>query len=156
MIVSDSTALITLINIDEFELLSFFTQKVFIPKEVYEEVALLDEARVFLDVQIERKFIEVSMYNNQLLYDELNILLDSGESASIILALEKKMPLLIDEKKGRNVAQDMGIDIIGLIGVIRFLYKKEKISKKRTKEIMQKLSTSSFRVSKKLVDMVFE
>jgi len=86
----------------------------------------------------------------------LNILLDSGESASIILALEKKMPLLIDEKKGRNVAQDMGIDIIGLIGVIRFLYKKEKISKKRTKEIMQKLSTSSFRVSKKLVDMVFE
>lgn len=156
MIVSDSTALITLINIDEFELLSFFTQKVFIPKEVYEEVALLDEARVFLDVQIERKFIEVSMYNNQLLYDELNILLDSGESASIILALEKKMPLLIDEKKGRNVAQDMGIDIIGLMGVIRFLYKKEKISKKRTKEIMQKLSTSSFRVSKKLVDMVFE
>lgn len=156
MIVSDSTALITLINIDEFELLSFFTQKVFIAKEVYEEVALLDEARVFLDVQIERKFIEVSMYNNQLLYDELNILLDSGESASIILALEKKMPLLIDEKKGRNVAQDMGIDIIGLIGVIRFLYKKEKISKKRTKEIMQKLSTSSFRVSKKLVDMVFE
>lgn len=156
MIVSDSTALITLINIDEFELLSFFTQKVFIPKEVYEEVALLDEARVFLDVQIERKFIEVSMYNNQLLYDELNILLDSGESASIILALEKKMPLLIDEKKGRNVAQDMGIDIIGLIGVIRFLHKKEKISKKRTKEIMQKLSTSSFRVSKKLVDMVFE
>jgi len=37
-----------------------------------------------------------------------------------------------------------------------FLYKKENISKKRTKEIMQKLSTSSFRVSKKLMAMVFE
>ena len=154
MIVSDSTALITLINIDEFELLSFFTQKVLIPKEVYEEVALLEEARVFLDAEIEKKFIEVSIYDNHLLYDELNILLDSGESASIVLALEKKMPLLIDEKKGRNVAQNMNIDIIGLIGMIRFLYKKEKISKKRTKEIMQKLSASSFRVSKKLMDMV--
>jgi len=156
MIVSDSTALITLINIDEFELLSFFTQKVFIPKEVYEEVALFEEARVFLDVQIEKKFIEVSMYDNHLLYDELNILLDSGESASITLALEKKMPLLIDEKKGRNVAQNMGIEIIGLIGMIRFLYKKEKISKIKTKEIMKKLSASSFRVSKKLMNMVFE
>ena len=45
------------------------------------------------------------------------------------------MPLLIDEKKGRNVAQNMDI---GLIGIIRFLHKKEKIS------------TSSFRVSKSL------
>ena len=154
MIVSDSTALITLINIDEFELLSFFTQKVLIPKEVYEEVALLEEARVFLNLQIEEKFIEVSMYDNQLLYDELNILLDSGESVSIVIALERGIPLLIDEKKGRNVAQNMGIEIIGLIGMIRFLYKKEKINKKRTKEIMQKLGTSSFRVSKKLMDMV--
>ena len=154
MIVSDSTALITLINIDEFELLSFFTQKVLIPKEVYEEVVLLEEARVFLDTQIEKKFIEVSMYDNQLLYDELNILLDSGESASITLALEKNVPLLIDEKKGRNVAANMGVEIIGLIGIIRFLYKKEKISKKRTEEILDKLSTSNFRVSKKLMDMV--
>ena len=156
MIVSDSTALITLVNIDEFELLSFFTQKVFISKEVYEEVALLEEARVFLDAQIEKKFIEVSRYDNHSLYDELNILLDSGESASITLALEKKMPLLIDEKKGRNVAQNMDIEIIGLIGIIRFLYKKEKISKIKIKEIMQKLSASSFRISKKLMDMVFE
>jgi len=45
---------------------------------------------------------------------------------------------------------------IRLIGIICFLYKKEKISKKRTKEIMQKLSASIFRVSKKLMDMVFE
>jgi predicted nucleic acid-binding protein len=156
MIVSDSTALITLINIEEFELLGFFTQKVLIPKEVYEEVALLEEARVFLDVKIEKKFIEVSMYDNQLLHDKLCILLDSGESASIALALEKNIPLLIDEKKGRNVAANMGVKIIGLIGIIRFLYKKEKISKKRTQEILEKLSASSFRVSKKLMDMVLE
>ena len=54
------------------------------------------------------------------------------------------MPLLIDEKKGRNVAQNMGIEIIGLIGIIRFFHKKEK------------LSASSVRVSKKLMNMVFE
>ena len=50
----------------------------------------------------------------------------------------------------------MEIQIIGFIGIICFLYKKENINKKRTKEIMQKLSTSSFRVSKKLMAMVFE
>lgn len=156
MIVSDSTALITLINIDEFELLHFFAQKIMIPKEVYEEVAIFVEAKVFLDAQMEKNFVELCGYSNQLLFNELSILLDSGESASITLALEKNVPLLIDEKKGRNVAANMGVEIIGLIGIIRFLYIKEKISKKRTQEILEKLSMSSFRVSQNLIDMVLE
>ena len=154
MIVSDSTALITLINIDEFDLLYFFTQKIILPKEVYDEVVVVEQAEIFLDAQIKENFVELCVYDNQLLFEELSILLDSGESASITLALEKNIPLLIDEKKGRNVAANMGVEIIGLIGIIRFLYKKEKINKKRTEEILDKLSTSNFRISKKLMDMV--
>lgn len=156
MIISDSTALITLINIDEFELLHFFVQKIVVPKEVYDEIVQTDASRVFINLQIEKKFIEVGRYTNELLYDELHILLDAGESASIALALERKLPLLIDEKKGRRVAENMGIEIIGVIGMIRFLYKKERISKKRTQQILEKLTISSFRVSQKLMDMVLE
>ena len=156
MIISDSTALITLINIEEYDLLKFFTHKIVIPIEVYEEISIEEKDKRFLDAQIETRSLEVMTYENKLLFNELNILLDKGESASIALALEKNLPLLIDEKKDRSVAQNMGIEIIGLIGVLRFLYRNGKISKKRTEEILEKLSVSSFRVSKKLVEIVLK
>ena len=154
MIVSDSTALITLINIDEFELLKFFTQQIIIPVEVYDEVSIHKESREFLDRQVNTKFVAVMSYGDQSLFDELHILLDPGESASVVLASEMDLTLLIDEKKGRRVAHNMGIKIVGLIGIIRFLYQNEKITKKRTEGLLEKLDASSFRVSKKLIDLV--
>ena len=136
--------------------MKFFTHKIVIPIEVYEEISIEEKDKRFLDAQIETRSLEVMTYENKLLFNELNILLDKGESASIALALEKNLPLLIDEKKGRSVAQNMGIEIIGRIGVLRFLYRNGKITKKRTEEILEKLNNSSFRVSKKLVDMVLK
>ncbi len=156
MIVSDSTAIITLINIDEFKLLEFFTQKIIMPEEVYDEISTKKDAKNFLDKQIETKFIEVLPYGNPLLFDELRISLDKGESAAIVLATEKNMPLLIDEKKGRQVARNMGVEIVGLIGIIRFLYQREEISREKTRLLLEKLDASSFRVSKKLIDLVLE
>jgi len=136
--------------------LKFFTHKTVIPIEVYEEISIEEKDKRFLDAQIETRSLEVMTYENKLLFSELNILLDKGESASIALALEKNLPLLTDKKKGRSVAQNMGIEIIGRIGVLRFLYRNGKITKKRTEEILEKLNNSSFRVSKKLVDMVLK
>ena len=156
MIVSDSTAIITLINIDEFKLLEFFVRKIIIPTEVYDEISTKKDAKNFLDRQIETKFIEVIPCGNPLLFDELHISLDKGESAAIVLAIEKDLPLLIDEKKGRQVARNMGVEIVGLIGIIRFLYQREEISREKTKLLLEKLDASSFRVSKKLMDLVLE
>ena len=51
MIISDSTALITLINIEEFDLLKFFTHKTVIPIEVYEEISMGENDKRFLDAQ---------------------------------------------------------------------------------------------------------
>ncbi len=39
--------------------------------------------------------------------------LGRGESEAIALALAYKCPLLIDERKGRRVAKEMGLDILG-------------------------------------------
>ena len=39
--------------------------------------------------------------------------LDRGESESIALALAYKCPLLIDERKGRRIAKEKGLDIFG-------------------------------------------
>ena len=73
MIISDSTALITLINIEEFDLLKFFTQKILIPIEVYEEISIEEKDKRFLDAQIETKSLEVVPCENKLLFSELNL-----------------------------------------------------------------------------------
>jgi predicted nucleic acid-binding protein len=45
--------------------------------------------------------------------------LDRGEASSIALALDSENPLLIiDEKKGRRVAERLDIEIIGTVGVL--------------------------------------
>ena len=156
MIISDSTAIITLINISEFKLLKLFTKKIILSKEVYQEVSLKENAKLFLDIEIKAGYIEIQNYKNKVLFEEISILLDDGESASIALAIEKKYPLIIDEKKGRNFAKNLGVEIIGLIGIIHFLYLEDKINKRQTLDLIDKLNHSDFRVSSSLLKMILK
>ncbi len=79
----------------------------------------------------------------------LNLDLDLGESGCIALALEhEKSLLIIDEKKGRNVAKKLGIKIIGIQGVI--IKAKEMGVISQVSPIIDKLATNGFRMSEKL------
>jgi uncharacterized protein len=49
----------------------------------------------------------------------LRLELDPGEAEAIACALEGSATLLlIDERRGRRVAQQLGISVIGLVGVL--------------------------------------
>ncbi len=43
---------------------------------------------------------------------------DSGEAAALMLALEQHCPALVDERRGRRVAADLGIPLVGTLGVL--------------------------------------
>jgi predicted nucleic acid-binding protein len=154
MIVSDSTILITLINIDEFELLESFVESIIITEEVYEEVSQKIYAKNFIDAKIDKGYMRIENYSNRQLFYEINTILDKGESASITLAIEKSLPLIIDEKKGRRFAKAQGVEVVGLIGILRYLYLGKKLSKKQSLEIIKKLNNSNFRIDKKLMEMI--
>ena len=154
MIISDATILITLINIDEFRLLKLFIDSIIIPNEVYREVSQKISAKNYLDSEIAKEFIRIESYENDTLFREINYILDDGESASIALAIEKKLPLIIDERKGRRFAQKQGVEIIGLVGILRFLYVKRRLSKSEILAIIEKLNNSDFRISSKLLDLI--
>ena len=156
MIISDATILITLINIDEFTILELFVEKIMIPNEVYKEVSQKPSAKKYLDTQIDKGFISLDSYENMTLFKEINYLLDAGESASITLAIEKELPLIIDEKKGRRFAQRQGVEIIGLVGILRFLYVEKRLSREEILVMIQKLNDSDFRISDKLLALILE
>lgn len=154
MIISDATILITLINIDEFRVLKLFIDSIIIPYEVYNEVSQKPSAKNYLDHEINNGFISVESYTNRSLFREINYILDGGESASITLAFEKQLPLIIDERKGRRFAQKQGLEIIGLVGILRFLYVENRLSQKEVLDIIEKLNSSDFRVSSKLLELI--
>jgi len=63
-------------------------------------------------------------------------------------AKKQNLPLIIDEKKGRAVAEIFGLKTIGLIGIL-YLFKQKKIlSSDDIINIIIELSTVNFRVSK--------
>jgi len=111
IIVSDTSPITALLTIGKSELLQTLFQEVVIPPAVHSEllrshVDLPDWLRVVetRDNKHVRKLLES---------------LDLGESQAIVLAGESHADLLlIDERKGRRIAKEEGLHVIGLVGVI--------------------------------------
>ena len=78
--------------------------------------------------------------------------LDDGESEAIILADELKSDaLIIDERKGRKVAQKLGIKITGTVGVLLQAHDENMITSDEIKAYLDKLKNSNIRLSDSLI-----
>ena len=156
IVVSDSTTLITLINIKKFEILFKFSDTIMIAKAVYDEVSIRLEAKNILKEYINQGKVIVQNIDN---YREVKILLnrlDLGESESIVLAANKKIPLIIDEKKGKSIAKSLGLDTIGLIGILLLFKEKELLGLNEIENIVEMLQKSKFRVSTSLLELLLK
>ena len=149
MIVSDSTTLIILLDLQRLELLSNLFEKVYIPKAVYDEISAKKEITL-------PAFMKVKAVHPCDKLDTLTMLLDAGESEAIALALELKMPLIIDEKKGRKIALQEGIKIVGLLGVIYLNIKKSYLTAEDAKQFLEDARAHGYRISQHLVDTMFQ
>ncbi len=143
MIVSDATTLIVLDSLNRFDLLKVFN-KVYIPKNVFEEVSIKAKSKLEFNYEIIAQKDE--------LYNDLLSLLDKGEAEAIALAKAKNMPLIIDEKKGRSVAKRLGLIYIGFLGLLCKNIRENTISKEEALEVLQKAISNGFRVSNRVID----
>ena len=156
IIISDSTTLISLINIERFELLFKFSEKIIITPSVYSEVIVKKSAKRIIDEYIRLEKVMVTEVSNVQKVKELLIRLDLGESESIVLAEEKNLPLIIDEKKGKKVALSFGIKSIGLIGILLLYKKKKYLLNEEILTIVDELREVNFRVSDLLLRLLLE
>lgn len=116
VIVSDTSPVTSLIQINRLELLNQIFGQVVIPRAVYDELCRVPGQKEVMDRQ-NWFFVEHAKDLQQV--KTLEIDLDPGEAEAIILALELKADyLIIDEFKGRNRATEIGLKIIGTLGVL--------------------------------------
>lgn len=135
IVIADASCLIALHNVSEIELLNKLCKQIFVTPEVAGEVgdSLPD-------------WVDTHSSSNRTLIDQLSATLEIGEATSIALALEMDdCVLIIDEKKGRRTAMELGIEITGTFGVLKKGLEDGLIVEPET--IVQRLETAGFRIS---------
>lgn len=145
MIVSDSTTLIILFDLNRIELLSNLFTKVTIPSAVYDEINAKKSIKL-------PKFMKVQKPQESELLETLKLVLDLGESEAIALALELESKLIIDEKKGRKIAMKQGLEIIGLLGIVYLNIKKGFLKKDEAKAFLEEAIKHGYRINQKLIN----
>lgn len=154
IVISDTTPIITLIKINRIDLLEKLFGEVFIPEAVFHELTTNNAFANEAEIVKASSFLKVKTVQNQ---QSLSILqavsgLDDGESEAIILAGELGSDaLIIDEQKGRKVAQKLGITITGTIGILIQAHNENMISIENAKLYLEQLKNSNIRLSEALI-----
>ena len=117
IVISDTTPLSSLIQLDRLFLLKNLFSRILIPVEVAEE--LFQNLHLKSIIISNESWIEICTVKNISQQSELIKLLDKGESAAISLALERHANIvLIDERKGKQIAERYGLETTGTLGIL--------------------------------------
>ncbi|MFP4395508.1 MAG: DUF3368 domain-containing protein [Anaerolineales bacterium] len=149
IVVSDAGPLIALAKIGQFDLLRSLYNQLYIPRAVQDEVVASGQGRPGAEEVHTMAWIHtVEIYDTtavQLLEERL----DAGESESIVLAIQLEANLLlIDEARGRRVAEARGLNKTGTIGTLIAAKKRGLVSK--VMPLVDNLRASGFRMGENL------
>ena len=141
--VTDSACLIGLERIGRLDILSQSFNTVFIPSAVEKELGRSVDWLIVRPVQ------------NKDTVTTLKTQIDEGEAEVIALAMElKDVYVVLDDKKARRIAQEIGLEVIGTIGVILRAKKKGIIAE--IKPVLNKLEEVGFRISNTLYEQALQ
>ncbi len=129
LIVSDTSSITNLIQINQFNLLPAIYTQIIITPVVKKE---LQQFHLFSDKDIAALNLVIQTPVNIVAVNQLMLQLDAGESESIVLAEELQADfLLVDERKATKIANERGITTIGILGVILLAKQKNHIASAR-------------------------
>lgn len=154
IVVSDTSPLCNLALINHLWLLEAIYQIVIIPTLVAEELAAAKNPAIPAILQLD--WIQTRSPTNVTIANQLqrDQGLDTGEANAIALALELNADdLLIDERLGRREARQLGLSIIGILGILVTAKQRNLIP--QVQPVMDALiHQASFRVSVQLYQRV--
>lgn len=119
VVISDTTTLSTLAQMDDLWILQKQFSEVTIPQPVFDELEQLKQFDFDISIFSKATWLNVKSASETPILKLLLTLVDIGEAHAIALAVEEKADLLIiDEKKGRNIAKSMNLNFTGLGGIL--------------------------------------
>ena len=159
IVVSDTTPLISLMKIGRLGLVEQLFGEIQIPDAVYTELItnpqFLEEAQ-----QIQNSsFIKRVAIDDSKSVDLLRRAtgLEGGESEAIILSDTCHAdPLLMDKGKGRQVGKQMGLHLIGTVGMLCVAYEEKLISYDDIIECIEVLRVNGRHISDRLYKQLLE
>lgn len=108
IIIADASCLIALGRLNKLELL----------RDIFKTVITTSEIRKEVSENLP-EWVEARQFTNTAKKKDLEKIVDAGQASVIALALEtNNAVLIIDEKKGRKLARESGIEIIGTLKVL--------------------------------------
>jgi predicted nucleic acid-binding protein len=128
MIISDASPLIHLASIGKLQFTLDLFQELGIPNAVHEEAIIRGIEKGYSDAHLLQGYVNSQKIKIVAIDDEdllLETFLHKGEYESILLARKLKRLLLIDEQKGRLVAEQKGVPVITTAGVLLLLLRKK-------------------------------
>lgn len=150
IIICDSSALIALASCQSLTLLEKLFDKVYITKWVYDEICQIGKPFYLeLNSYFSDKIYEFSLNEK----DDILSKLDIGEASAILLYQTLNADyLLIDEKKGRAICQQLNVNIVGSLGIL--LLAKQQGLIDELKPLIVQLENSPVFFDKKLLQKV--
>jgi predicted nucleic acid-binding protein len=152
ILIADSSALVALSVMDSLKLLEPLFGKVYVPSAVYAEVTAdlsLPESSA-LALYLKDKVYPLSDPSDIVLIDAYG---DLGETEAMMLYKKLRADrLLIDDARGRRVAQVNEITVIGSLGILLLAKRKGFITQVAPQ--LKKLQASNVYVANKLIEQV--
>lgn len=143
------------------------------PIIVLSKLGLLERAlSLFSEVEIPRGVLEEVGRKRDEVYQELTRLiaegrirveevekrlprLGLGEASAIILALAKNKIVVLDDRRARRLARELGLEVMGTLSILKKLYEEGALAG-TLNTVYRRLTEIGFYVDKKLFDKIFE
>lgn len=153
IVVANAGPLIALAQIGQFQLLGQLYGRIHIPVGVQDEVVASGEGRAGAEDVAAASWIEVVKVQDGAAVALLRERLDLGESEAVALAMELEADLLlIDEARGRRIAEAHGIHKTGTLGTL--LAAKARGLIPAVTPLLDALLSRGFRMDSELYDVV--
>lgn len=133
--VSNASPRITLARIDRLHLISALFATVFIRREVYNEVVIEGVSKPGATAVAQTPWIKVASISNPGSMPAVSkqFGFGAGETGAVILAHELGIQLVFrDESRGRRIAQQRGLAVVGCLGLLKELYRRRALSNLRS------------------------
>lgn len=159
LVVSDTTPIISLMKDNRLGILKELFTEIVIPEAVYSELTSNPNYPEEVATINESSFIKKITLSDKKLLDVFQRVtgLDLGESEAILYSDENSADLLMmDEVKGRQVAKQMNIRVIGTLGILQLANEKGLLSGNDVRHTLEVLKTNERHISDELIELVLK